>query len=77
MFQEDLALNNLQWLICHKNSIKPNQTKQKPRILFYPEALNSTRENNPNAPRQSRKTSTNMALGGKTVMHENGILVAE
>ena len=23
MFKEDLALNNLQWLICHKN--KPNQ----------------------------------------------------
>ena len=24
MYKEDLALNNLQWLICHK--IKPNQT---------------------------------------------------
>ena len=24
MYQEDLALNNLQWLICHK--IQPNQT---------------------------------------------------
>ena len=23
MYKEDLALNNLQWLICHKN--KPNQ----------------------------------------------------
>ena len=23
MYKEDLALNNLQWLICHK--IKPNQ----------------------------------------------------
>ena len=26
MFKEDLALNNQQWLICHKT--KPNQTKQ-------------------------------------------------
>ena len=25
MYKEDLALNNLQWLICHKT--KPNQTK--------------------------------------------------
>ena len=25
MYKEDLALNNLQWLICYKT--KPNQTK--------------------------------------------------
>ena len=25
MYKEDLALNNLQWLICHKT--KPKQTK--------------------------------------------------
>ena len=25
MYIEDLALNNLQWLVCHKT--KPNQTK--------------------------------------------------
>ena len=25
MYKEDLALNDLQWLICHKT--KPNQTK--------------------------------------------------
>ena len=25
MYKEDLALNNLQWLICHKT--KPNHTK--------------------------------------------------
>ena len=24
MYKEDLALNNLQWLICHKNSAKQN-----------------------------------------------------
>ena len=24
MYKEYLALNNLQWLICHKNQIKPN-----------------------------------------------------
>ena len=24
MYKEDLALNNLEWLICHKTSIKPN-----------------------------------------------------
>ena len=28
----DLALNNLQWLICHKT--KPNQTK--PKIYTFP-----------------------------------------
>ena len=28
MFKEDLALNNLQWLICHKT--KPNKTKLNP-----------------------------------------------
>ena len=27
MYKEDLALNNLQWLICHKTQTKPNQTK--------------------------------------------------
>ena len=27
MYKEDLALSNLQWLICHKpNPTKPNQT---------------------------------------------------
>ena len=31
MNKEDLALNNLQWLICHKT--KPNQTKPK-QILY-------------------------------------------
>ena len=25
MYKQDLALNNLQWLICHQT--KPNQTK--------------------------------------------------
>ena len=24
MYKEDLALNNLQWLICHKTQPKPN-----------------------------------------------------
>ena len=24
MYKEDLALNNLQWLICHKTPTKPN-----------------------------------------------------
>ena len=28
MYKEDLALNNLQWLICHKT--QPNQTKFNP-----------------------------------------------
>ena len=27
MYKDDLALNNLQWLICHKT--KPNQTFTK------------------------------------------------
>ena len=25
MYKEDLTLNNLPWLICHKNQTKPNQ----------------------------------------------------
>ena len=29
MYKQDLALNNLQWLICHKT--QPNQTKS---IMF-------------------------------------------
>ena len=33
MYKEDLALNNQQWLICHKT--QPNQTK-----LFFNKAVN-------------------------------------
>ena len=33
MYKEDLALNNLQWLICHKT--KPNQTKSYILIYMY------------------------------------------
>ena len=33
MYKEDLALKNLQWLICHKT--KPNQTKQNNIYLTY------------------------------------------
>ena len=25
MYKEDLSLNSLQWLICHKNPIKPTE----------------------------------------------------
>ena len=25
MYKQDLVLNNLQWLICHKTKLKPNQ----------------------------------------------------
>ena len=32
MYKPDLALNNLQWMICHQT--KPNQTKPKPIIFF-------------------------------------------
>ena len=31
MYKEDLTLNNLQWLICHKT--KPNQTKLNQILL--------------------------------------------
>ena len=31
MYKEDLALNNLQWLICHK----PNQIKQLRSFYKY------------------------------------------
>ena len=33
MYREDLALNNLQWLICHKT--KRNQTKLNPIYSIY------------------------------------------
>ena len=33
MYKEDLALNNLKWLICHK--IQPNQTKPNHIYLIY------------------------------------------
>ena len=36
MYEEDLALNNLQWLICHKDV--PNQTK--PNTLGLVSLLN-------------------------------------
>ena len=29
MYKEDLALNNTQWLICHKTLTKPNQSGKK------------------------------------------------
>ena len=42
MYKEDLALNNLQWLICHKTQL--NQTKFAEKlnlfhILFFVERL--------------------------------------
>ena len=33
MYKEDLALNNLQWLICHKT--KPNQIGKNCRKIVY------------------------------------------
>ena len=35
MYKKDLALNNLQWLICHK----PNQTKSLYLIYMYKKDL--------------------------------------
>ena len=35
--KKDLALNNLQWLICHRikpNQTKPNQTKSNQIMIF-------------------------------------------
>ena len=32
MYKKDLALNNLQWSICHKT--KPNQTKKQNKAIF-------------------------------------------
>ena len=37
MYKEDLALNNLQWLICHKN---PNKPLRIYLIYMYNEDLN-------------------------------------
>ena len=36
MYKEDLALNNQQWLICHKNPTKPNHIHL---IYMYKEDL--------------------------------------
>ena len=33
MYKGDLALNNLQWLICHQT--QPNQIKPNPIYLIY------------------------------------------
>ena len=33
MYKQDLASNNLQWLICHKT--KPNQTWKSFLVFFY------------------------------------------
>ena len=38
MYKQDLVLNNLQWLICHKT--KPNQTLPKE---YHSTSLNSSR----------------------------------
>ena len=37
MYKKDLALNNLDWLMCHKT--KPNQTKSYILIYMYKEDL--------------------------------------
>ena len=37
MYKQDLALNNLQWLICYKT--QPNQTKFIYLIYMYKEDL--------------------------------------
>ena len=45
MYKENMALNNLQWMICHKtkpNHIKPNETKPQ---YIVPKVLNSARLN--------------------------------
>ena len=33
MYKQDLALNNVQWLICHKT--QPNHTKPNQTILLH------------------------------------------
>ena len=44
MYKQDLALNNLQWLICHKTQpiqTKPNLTKHED-IIWWEESLQNT-----------------------------------
>ena len=41
MYKEDLALNNLQGLICHK--IKPNQTIHLVRAVEYTDCISKER----------------------------------
>ena len=49
MYKEDLALNNLQWLICHKT--QPNQTS-----VYFKVAILHFRHNTPG-------TLPNLCLG--------------
>ena len=35
MYKEDLALNNLQWLICYKTPIKPKKILSNRNFLIY------------------------------------------
>ena len=36
MYEKDLALNNLQGLICHKNQTKPNQITIPDSMVVFP-----------------------------------------
>ena len=38
MYKENLALNNLQWLICHKTKPKPNYVQHQniTKVLIHP-----------------------------------------
>ena len=44
MSKQDLALNNLQWLICHKT--KPNQTEHTYKMHMVLQILQPTRKKN-------------------------------
>ena len=50
----DLALNNLQWLICHKT--KPNQQQQQMKIK---KTKQKTKQNNTKKPKKQKRTNQN------------------
>ena len=57
MYKEDLALNNLQWLICHK--IQPNQSKphaEKIHLKLHCSTLVFQQVSGPNYVRSKRDT---------------------
>ena len=39
MYKKDLALNNLQWLICYETKPNQNQAKTKPNKLIVSSVL--------------------------------------
>ena len=63
MYKEDLALNNLQWLICHKTPTKPNHIYL---IYVYKEDLVSNNL-------QHHKTQSNQIIYNLIYMYKDDL----